>query len=56
MRMLENGVLRKKYGPKRKEVTGDGRRLRYKELYDLYSSANIIWVIRSRSRWAGHVA
>jgi hypothetical protein len=39
------------------EVTGEWRRLHYKELYALYSSPNIIWVIRSRRlRWAEHVA
>jgi len=41
----------------RGEVTGDGRRLHNKELFVLYTSLNIIWVIQSRKmRWAGHVA
>ena len=53
--MLENGVLKKTNGPKRKDVTEEGRRLHNKELYDLYSSPNIIYMIKSR-RWAEHVA
>jgi hypothetical protein len=45
------------FGPKRDEVTGEWRRLHNKELYALYSSPNIIWVIKSRRlRWARHVA
>jgi hypothetical protein len=56
LRVFENKVLRRIFGPKRDEVTGEWRRLHNKELYALYSS-NIIQVIKSRRlRWAGHVA
>jgi hypothetical protein len=57
LRVFENRVLRKIFGPKRDEVTGEWRRLHNEELYDLYTSPNIIWSIKSRRmRWAGHVA
>ena len=50
-------MLRRVFGPKRDEVTGEWRRLHKKELYALYSSSNIIRVIKSRRlRWAGHIA
>ena len=49
-------MLRKVFRPKRDDVTGDWRILHSKELYDLYSLPNIIRVIKSRTRWVGHVA
>jgi hypothetical protein len=55
--VFENGVLRRIFGPKRDEVTGEWRKLHKEELHDLYSSPNIIKIMKSkRMRWAGHVA
>jgi hypothetical protein len=55
--MFENRVLRRIFGPKRNEVTGEWRRLHNEELNDLYLSPNIIRVIKSRRmRWSGNVA
>jgi hypothetical protein len=57
LRVFENKVLRRIFGPKKVEGTGEWRGLHNKELYALYSSSNIIWVIKSRKlRWTGHVA
>jgi hypothetical protein len=48
LRVFENSVLRRIFGPKRDEVTGEWRKLHNKELHDLYSSSNIVQVIKSR--------
>ena len=57
LRVFENMALRRIFGPRRDEVTGEWRRLRNEELNDLYCSPNIVRVIKSRRmRWAGDVA
>ena len=57
LRVFGNRVLRKIFGPRRDEVTGEWRKLHTEELSDLYSSSNIFGVIKSiRLRGAGRVA
>jgi len=57
LRVFENKVLRKVFGPKRDEVTDEWRKLHNEKLRDLYSLPNIVRVVKSRRmRWMGHVA
>jgi len=55
--VFESTVLRRIFGPRKEEITGEWRRLHNEKLNDLYSSPNIVRVIKSRRMgWAGHVA
>ena len=57
LRVFENRVLRRVFGPKRDEVTGEWRKLHNEKFSDLYSLPNVVRVVKSRiMRWAGHVA
>ena len=56
LRVFENTVLKRIFGPKRDEVTGEWRKTHNDDLNDLYPSPNIVPVIKSRIRWAVHVA
>ena len=56
LRVFENRVLKRIFGPNRDEVTGERRRLHNEELHDLYSPPNVIRMIKSRMRWVVHVA
>jgi hypothetical protein len=57
LRVFENGVLRRIFGQRRDEVTGEWRKLHNEELHNLYSSPDIIRQVKSRRmRWVGHVA
>jgi hypothetical protein len=57
LRMSENRVLRRLFGPKRDEVTGGWRKLHKEELHYLYSSPSVLRMMKSRRmRWAGYVA
>jgi acyl-coenzyme A synthetase/AMP-(fatty) acid ligase len=55
--VFENRVLRRIFGPKRDEVTGEWRKLYNEEITDLYTSPTAVRLIKSRGmKWAGHVA
>jgi len=57
LRVLENRMLRRIFGPKREKVTKECRKLHNEEFNDLYPSPNIVRVIKLRRiKWAGHVA
>jgi hypothetical protein len=57
LRVLENRVLRRIFGPKREKVAGDWRRLHNEELHNVYALPDIIRVVKSRKmRWAGLAA
>jgi hypothetical protein len=56
LRVFENRVLRRIFGPKRDEAIGNWRKLHNEEPYNLYSSPSIIGIIKSRRmRWTGHI-
>jgi hypothetical protein len=56
LRVFENGVPRRVFGPKREEFKEKWRKLHNEKLNDLNSLSNIVWVVKSRRiRWAGHV-
>ena len=56
LRVFENRIVRRVFGPKRDKMTGEWRKLHNEELNDLYCSPNIVWTIKSRRmRWVGHV-
>jgi len=57
LKVFENRVLKRIFGPKRDELTMEWRKLHDEKLNDLYSSPKIVWVVKARRmRWAGHVA
>jgi hypothetical protein len=57
LRVFENRVLRRVFGPKRDEMMGDWRKLHSEELHNLYSTPDIIRIMKSRRmKWAGHLA
>ena len=56
LRVFENRGLRRMFGPKRENLTGEWRQVHNAELNDMYSSPNIVRVIKSRIRWARHIA
>jgi hypothetical protein len=57
LRVFENKVLRRIFGPGREEATGEWRKLHSEKLNDLYCFSNIVRAIKSRKmRWAGHIA
>jgi hypothetical protein len=55
LRVFENRVMRRVFGPKRDEVTGEWRKLHNEKLHDIYCSPTIVR-IKSRMRWAGYMA
>jgi hypothetical protein len=57
LRVFDNRVLKRLFGPKRDEVMGEWRKLQNEELHGMYSSPSIIRMIKSRRmKWVGHVA
>ena len=56
LRVFENRVLRRIFGHKRVEATGEWRKLHNEDLNDLYSSPSIVRLIKLRMRWVGYVA
>jgi hypothetical protein len=56
LRVFENRLLRRMFGPRRDEVTGEWRKLHNEQINDLYASPNIRLIKSRRMRWAGHVA